>query len=70
MTAGWRRFTWDQVMSDNTPQYAYQGERAILSGIIMDAYTGKPITNAKVKINNGVEYAADSNGHFTSESWT
>ncbi len=64
MTAGWRRFTWEQVMA-GTPQVSYQGERAIVSGTVLDAYTGKPVANAKLKINGGVEYQADANGTFT-----
>jgi hypothetical protein len=65
MTSGWRRFTWEKVMSGAIPQITYQGERAILSGTVLDAYTYKPVPNAKLQINNGVEYQADANGKFT-----
>ena len=65
MTSGWRRFTWEKVMSDQLPYVAYPGERAILSGTVIDAYTAKPVPNAKVQINNGIEYQADANGNFT-----
>jgi hypothetical protein len=65
MTSGWRRFTWDKVMTGQIPAIAYQGERAILSGRVLDAYTAKPVPNAKLQINNGVEYQTDSNGNFT-----
>lgn len=64
LTAGWRRFTWEKMMNDNMPQVAYQGERAIVAGTILDATTGKPITSAKIKINNGAEYETDANGKF------
>ena len=64
MTAGWRRFTWEKLMNDNIPQVAYQGERAIVAGTILDATTGKAITSAKIKINNGSEYQTDENGKF------
>jgi len=64
MTAGWRRFTWEKMMNDNLPQVAYQGERSIVAGTILDASTGKPITSAKIKINNGGEYETDANGKF------
>jgi hypothetical protein len=64
MTAGWRRFTWEKVMNDNLPTVSYQGERAIIAGTVMDASTGKPITSAKIKINNGAEYQTDENGKF------
>ncbi|CAN5855014.1 hypothetical protein BH11BAC7_BH11BAC7_13760 [soil metagenome] len=65
MTSGWRRFTWEKVMTGGLPYIAYQGERAVLSGTVLDAYTAKPVPNAKVQINNGVEYQADANGNFT-----
>lgn len=64
MTAGWRRFTWEKMMNDNLPQVAYQNERAIVAGTILDASTGKPITNAKIKINNKGEFQTDENGKF------
>lgn len=64
MTAGWRRFTWEKMINDNLPPVAYQGERAIIAGTVMDASTGKPITSAKIKINNGAEYQTDEYGKF------
>ncbi len=64
LTAGWRRFSWEKMMNDNLPQVAYQGERAIVAGTILDATTGKPVVSAKVKINNGTEYQTDENGKF------
>ncbi|MES2285760.1 MAG: MG2 domain-containing protein [Bacteroidota bacterium] len=64
LTAGWRRFTWEKMMNDNLPQVAYQGERAIVAGTILDATTGKPIASAKIKINNQGEFQTDENGKF------
>ncbi len=64
MTSGWRRFTWEKLQGDNLPVVAYQPERAIVSGIIMDAATGKPLPSAKIKINAGAEYETDENGKF------
>lgn len=64
MTAGWRHFTWEKLMNDNLPVATYQGERAIVAGTVVDASTGKIITNAKIKINNGAEYQTDDNGKF------
>ena len=64
LTAGWRRFTWEKLMNDNIPAVAYLGERAIISGTVIDASTGKVLTNAKIKINNGSEYETDENGKF------
>jgi uncharacterized protein YfaS (alpha-2-macroglobulin family) len=64
MTAGWRHFTWEKVMNENTPVASYQGERAIIAGTVLDASTGKVISNTKIKINNGAEYQTDENGKF------
>lgn len=64
MTAGWRHFKWEKIMNDELPQVAYAGERAIVAGTVLDASTGKAITNAKIKIFNGVEYQTDENGKF------
>ncbi|MFY9309880.1 MAG: MG2 domain-containing protein [Bacteroidia bacterium] len=64
MTAGWRHFKWEKVMDEEMPQLAYAGERAIVAGTVLDASTGKAITNAKIKIFNGVEYQTDENGKF------
>ncbi|MDO9187809.1 MAG: MG2 domain-containing protein [Bacteroidia bacterium] len=64
LTAGWRRFTWEKMMNDNLPHVAYQGERAIVAGTILDATTGKPISSAKIKINNQGEFQTDENGKF------
>ncbi|MBI3501514.1 MAG: carboxypeptidase regulatory-like domain-containing protein [Bacteroidetes bacterium] len=50
MTSGWRRFTWEKIMADELPAVTYAGEKAILSGTVIDAYTGKPIANAKLKV--------------------
>lgn len=65
MTSGWRRYTWETVMSDATPSPIYAGERAILSGLIMDGSTGKPIPNAQISFVGGGTFNADTTGHFT-----
>lgn len=65
MTSGWRRFTWEKIMENEAPVITYQGERAIVSGTVMDAYTAKPVANAKIKVPGGVEVQADENGKFT-----
>ncbi|MCX6295612.1 MAG: MG2 domain-containing protein [Bacteroidetes bacterium] len=64
LTAGWRRFTWEKLMDDNMATAAFPGERAIIAGTVIDASTGKVITSAKIKINNGGEYETDENGKF------
>jgi hypothetical protein len=66
MTSGWRRFTWEKVMADELPAAAFAGEKAIVSGMVLDAYTGKPIANAKLKISaDGSTVETDDKGNFT-----
>lgn len=66
MTSGWRRFTWEQVMSETLPVVAYQPEMAIIAGKIMDANTGKPAKDVTVKLANGsVSVLTNSEGKFT-----
>jgi hypothetical protein len=64
MTSGWRRFTWEKLIENELPVANYKEERAIISGKVLDAYTGKVIVNSVVKINNGLEYAGDWEGKF------
>jgi len=64
MTTGWRRFTWEKVIAENYPTVVYQPERAIVSGTVLDAYTGKAIADASIKINNGAAYQTDENGKY------
>lgn len=65
MTSGWRRYTWETVMNNPNPSPVYAGERAILSGVIMDGSTGKPIPNAQISFQGGGTFNADTTGHFT-----
>jgi len=66
MTSGWRRFTWEKIMADELPAAIYKGEKAIVSGTVLDAYTGKPIANAKLKVNaDGSTVETDEKGNFT-----
>ncbi|HEY4798547.1 MAG TPA: MG2 domain-containing protein, partial [Bacteroidia bacterium] len=66
MTSGWRRFTWEKVLSNGLPSIKYTAEKAIISGVVMDAYTGKPIANAKIQVNNDdTSIETDENGKFS-----
>ncbi|MBI4945530.1 MAG: carboxypeptidase-like regulatory domain-containing protein [Bacteroidetes bacterium] len=66
MTSGWRRFTWEKVMAEDLPAITYSAEKAIVSGTVLDAYTGKPIANAKLKVNaDGTEIETDEKGNFS-----
>lgn len=68
MTSGWRRFTWEKVMADDLPSILHAGEKAIVSGTVLDAHTGKPIANAKLKVTtDGSTIETDDKGHFTTK---
>jgi hypothetical protein len=64
MTAGWRRFTWEKILSESSLSIIWPGERAIVSGVIVDAQNKKPLVNARIKVNNGMEYQTDNSGRF------
>lgn len=65
MTSGWRRFSWEKVMEEELPQIMYPAQKAIVSGYIYDAYTGKAIEDVTIKTNNGKEYKAEADGKFS-----
>ncbi|PCJ23036.1 MAG: hypothetical protein COA97_12400 [Flavobacteriales bacterium] len=47
MTDGWRRFQWEEVVEGQFPAMAYAGEKAIISGIVLNP-AGEPIVGASV----------------------
>ncbi|MFN8396983.1 MAG: MG2 domain-containing protein [Bacteroidia bacterium] len=66
MTSGWRRFTWEQVLGGNLPALANFGEKALVKGTILDAYTGQPVPHASITApNSKVAQIADKSGVFT-----
>jgi alpha-2-macroglobulin-like protein len=65
MTSGWRRFTWEKMLEGEIPSIAYTAEKAILAGQVIDAYTGKPLINASVKVPGGAEVSTNVLGKFT-----
>lgn len=65
MTAGWRRFTWEQILEKEVPQPVYAAEPATITGDILDGYTGKPIVGATFKINNKINGYSSWNGKFS-----
>ncbi len=65
MTNGWRRFTWEKLIEEEMPQIIFPGQRALIGGTVLDAQTGKPIENATVKITNGTEVNAGTEGKFS-----
>jgi alpha-2-macroglobulin-like protein len=65
MTSGWRRFTWGKVLAESQTNLYHQGELAVVSGVVRDAYTGKPVANANIKFtSNGNVFKTDNNGRF------
>ncbi len=66
LTSGWRRFTWEKVLAGNLPALANNGERAIVRGTVLDAYTGQPVPHASITApNSQVAQIADKSGKFT-----
>lgn len=66
LTSGWRRFTWEQVLGGHLPVLTHAGERAVVRGTILDAYTGQPVPHASISApNSKVAQIADKTGRFT-----
>lgn len=65
LTSGWRRFEWEKVAWNELPEMINQGEKAIVSGKVLDAYTGKPLENVSVRFNNKIERKTNENGLFS-----
>ncbi len=64
LTSGWRRFTWEKILESETPIINFTAEKTVVSGKIVDAYTGKPINSSQIKITNGLQFNADWDGQF------
>ena len=64
LTNGWRRFTWEKVLEGDAPTINFTAEKAVVSGKIIDAYTGKAINSSQIKITNGLQFNGDWNGEF------
>ena len=64
MTRGYRKFGWETISTPRTT-FAFQPESAAVTGYVRDAYTGKPIENAKVYVFKTRNYTVtDSTGLF------
>jgi hypothetical protein len=64
MTAGWRRFSWEKIINEEYPAITFKGEKAIVSGIVYNAETGKPMSKAKIKTPDGTEIESGNDGKF------
>ncbi|MDW8418562.1 MAG: MG2 domain-containing protein [Chitinophagales bacterium] len=53
MTAGWRRYTWKQIRESASHAPNYLPEKAELTGLVIDGYSGSPIIGATVKLLEG-----------------
>lgn len=65
LTSGWRRFEWEKVAWSELPDLSFQGEKAIVGGTVLDAYTSQPVANATIKFNQKKERKTDSKGKFS-----
>lgn len=66
MTSGWRRYTWKQIEESNFPVVKFNAEKAVLSGVVYDAYAGEPVNGAIVKLKNTNKSAfTNREGKFT-----
>jgi len=70
MTSGWRRFTWEQILDQPLPALAQNGEKARVTGQVLDGYTGQPIPHASISdtmLNLGL--LADKDGRFNIDNF-
>jgi hypothetical protein len=65
LTSGWRRFTWEKLMEEGIPSITFPGQKALVAGTVIDAYSGKPIENVKVKGGSNAECETDAEGKFS-----
>lgn len=66
LTSGWRRFTWEQVLDKSLPATQYAAEKAIVSGIVTDAYKATQLAGATVSVQNtNIKTVTDKEGRFT-----
>lgn len=64
MTAGWRRFTWEKIIDEDMPLIKFPAEKAIVSGVIYNSETGKPMSDVTIKSPDGSEIKTDETGKF------
>ena len=69
MTAGWRRFTWEEIRQGKKQRIAYNNEKAILSGIVKSSFDNKPLEGVEVALGNDLKTTTDASGKFTFEGF-
>ena len=63
LTSGWRRFTWNNVLSNNLPTITFNGERTVIGGYVYDGYNYTPLKNTKITVGT-TDVKTDENGYF------
>lgn len=63
MTAGWRRFTWEEVRSKRPPRITHTAEKALFAGRVVDAQ-GQPLPGVKVTIADAHSAITDADGQY------
>ncbi len=64
MTSGWRRFTWEKLLEEELPVITYTGQKALITGRVMNSETNSPMKNARLKTSTGKEYPVNEQGEF------
>lgn len=63
MTYGWRGFTWKKMLTEAAETPGIRPQKAVLSGVVMDEGSAKPLTGAKLTIGE-VSVMTDADGKF------
>lgn len=66
MTSGWRRFTWEPVVENQSPYINFKAEKAIVKATVLDNLSGKPVSDAIVKIGK-MQMQTNEKGVFTAK---
>ncbi len=66
MTSGWRRFTWEPIVQNQSPYINFSAEKALVKGTVIDNYSGKPVTDAIIKIGN-LQLQTNEKGAFVAK---
>ncbi len=69
LTQGWRRFNWMDMQKKPTLVMEYEGERAILAGVVMDKKKN-PVAGARIELvgAKNIRTFSDENGRFSFEN--
>jgi uncharacterized protein YfaS (alpha-2-macroglobulin family) len=67
MTSGWRRFTWEPIVQNQSPYINFKAEQAIVKGTVIDSYNSKPVADAIIKIGN-LQLQTNEKGLFVAKN--